>query len=231
MGTIVIIGGTSGVGRALAVRLAQQGESVVITGRDRSDAEGVAAEISAGVSDVRGLSVDLSRPHGIREALSDITHVDHLVVTAVERDLGGVRDYAIARAVNLATIKTVGYVATVSALQDRMAKDASVVFFGGISKDFPFPGSINISTVNSALSGMVAAIARELAPIRVNSVHPGIIGDSPFWSGRQEMIQSDRARTLTGRLATTDDVVDAVVFLMRNRSANKVALSVDGGFV
>jgi NAD(P)-dependent dehydrogenase (short-subunit alcohol dehydrogenase family) len=75
-------------------------------------------------------------------------------------------------------------------------------------------------------------LAVELAPIRVNAVHPGVVGDSPYWVERPGQIRERwRARTPTGRLATMADVADAVVFLLENRSVNAVDLRVDGGIL
>ena len=64
-------------------------------------------------------------------------------------------------------------------------------------------------------------MALELAPIRVNAIHPGIVGDSPFWAGKPpEVLEGYRRRTPTGRLATMADIVDAVDFLLENRGVN-----------
>jgi NAD(P)-dependent dehydrogenase (short-subunit alcohol dehydrogenase family) len=77
----------------------------------------------------------------------------------------------------------------------------------------------------------VHALAVELAPIRVNALHPGIVGDSPFWSGKTEAIERVKARTPIGRNVAMADIVDAVDFLVRNRSVNGIDLYVDGGWL
>jgi NAD(P)-dependent dehydrogenase (short-subunit alcohol dehydrogenase family) len=79
---------------------------------------------------------------------------------------------------------------------------------------------------------MVHTLATELGPIRVNAIHPGIVGDSPYWSVRPpEVLEAVRKRTPTGRLVTMRDVVGAVAFLLENRSVNGVNLAVDGGWL
>jgi NAD(P)-dependent dehydrogenase (short-subunit alcohol dehydrogenase family) len=89
-----------------------------------------------------------------------------------------------------------------------------------------------VATVNAGVRGLVNTLAVELAPIRVNAVHPGVVGDSPHWRDKPEKVLAGlRAKTPTGRLATMADVVDAVDFLLRNRSVNAVELSVDGGWL
>jgi NAD(P)-dependent dehydrogenase (short-subunit alcohol dehydrogenase family) len=105
------------------------------------------------------------------------------------------------------------------------------VIFGGLAKERPYPGSTTVSTVNGGVSGMVNALATELAPIRVNAIHPGIVGDSPFWTEKTQAVDAVKARTPTGRNVAMTDIVDAVDFLLRNRSVNGVDLYVDGGWL
>jgi NAD(P)-dependent dehydrogenase (short-subunit alcohol dehydrogenase family) len=104
-----------------------------------------------------------------------------------------------------------------------------VVLFGGRAKDRPYPGSTTVTAVNGAVSTMIVAFAIELAPIRFNAIHPGIVGDSPYWKDKN--LDAVIARTPTKRLATMADVVDATVFLLENRSVNGVNLYVDGGWL
>jgi NAD(P)-dependent dehydrogenase (short-subunit alcohol dehydrogenase family) len=79
---------------------------------------------------------------------------------------------------------------------------------------------------------MVHALAVELAPIRVNAIHPAIVGDSPYWSQKPEaVLEGFRSRTPLGRLVSMQDVVGAVAFLLENRSVTGVNLPVDGGWL
>lgn len=180
----------------------------------------------------RGLALDLSRPREIAGALADVGHVDHLVLAGVSRDENRATDYDIAAALELVTLKLVGYTEVVHVLRQRMTDDSAIVIFGGQAKERPYPGATTVATVNAGVRGLVNTLAVELAPVRVNAVHPGVVGDSPYWRGKPEEVLSGlRARTPTGRLATMADVVDAVDFLLRNRSVNAVELSVDGGWL
>jgi len=225
--TLVVIGGTAGIGRRLAQRAVARGDEVILSGRDADAAQSVAKEVGA-----RGIGLNLTRPAEISAALADLGKVDHLVVAAIERDLNTALDYDIGRAINLVTLKLVGYTEVVHTLAPRMSRDGAVVLFGGLAKDRPYPGSTTVSTVNGGVMGMVHTLAVELTPIRVNAIHPGIVGDSPFWSAKPpEVLEGYRSRTPTGRLATMDDVCDAVEFLLRNSSVNGVHLNVDGGWL
>ncbi len=228
MTTLLLVGGTSGIGLEICRRYAAEGWSVLLTGRDRARAEEVAADLPG---NARGLALDLAEPESVAGALADVGAVDHLVLSAIARDASSVAHYDVAGARYLATMKLVGYPAVVSALADRLARDGSVLLFGGRAKDRPYPGSTTVSTVNGGVTGLVRTLAVELAPRRVNALHPGIVADSPFWSGKQEATDRVREHTPTGRNVTTADIVDAVDFLVRNRSVNGIDLYVDGGWL
>jgi NAD(P)-dependent dehydrogenase (short-subunit alcohol dehydrogenase family) len=226
-GQVVIVGGTSGIGLALAQHYAAEGADVVVTGRDLARAETTAGSLGGTAS---ACCFDLADPLGIREALEGVGPVRRLVLAAIERDENTVRDYDVARALRLVTLKLVGYTEVVHALASRLGEEASIVIFGGLAKDRPYPGSTTVSTVNGGVGGLMRALAVELAPVRVNVVHPGIVGDSPAWRDKpREMLAGIESRTPTGRLASMEDVVDAVVFLLENRSVNGTELYVHGG--
>ncbi len=226
--TVVVVGGTAGLGRGIAQLYADEGRRVWITGRDAQRCESVAKEIGG---DTRSVALELSEPESIAAALADIDHVDHLVLSAIDRDANTVKDYDIAAATRLVTLKLVGYTEVIHALLPRLSEEAAIVLFGGLAKDRPYPGSTTVSTINGGITGLMHSLVVELAPRRVNVVHPGIVADSPFWSGKTEATERVRDRTPTGRNVAMADVVDAVDFLLSNRSVNGVELLVDGGWM
>jgi NAD(P)-dependent dehydrogenase (short-subunit alcohol dehydrogenase family) len=228
-GAVVVIGGTHGIGREVAGHYAAQGRQVVLSGRDAGRAKGVAAEIGG---DTSGIALELSEPEGIAAALGGVGPVRHLVIAAIERDENTAREYDVARAVRLATLKLVGYTEVIHALLDRMDEESSIVLFGGLAKDRPYPGSTTVTTVNGGISTMIHTLAVELAPIRVNAVHPAIVGDSPYWRDKPApVLEAFRSRTPLGRLVSMRDVVGAVAFLLENPSVTGVNLPVDGGWL
>jgi NAD(P)-dependent dehydrogenase (short-subunit alcohol dehydrogenase family) len=228
-GAVVVIGGTHGIGREVASHYAERGRRVVLSGRDAARAKSVAGEIGG---DTSGIALELSEPEGIAAALAGVGPVEHLVIAAIERDENTARDYDVSRAIRLATLKLVGYTEVVHALLDRMGEDGSVVLFGGLAKDRPYPGSTTVTTVNGGISTMIHTLAVELAPIRINAVHPAIVGDSPYWRDKPApVLEAFRSRTPLGRLVSMRDVVGAVAFLLENPSVTGVNLPVDGGWL
>lgn len=228
-GALVVVGGTSEIGKELARHYAAAGRRVYVTSRDAGRAAEAAREVGG---ECVGLSLDLSQPHAIAGALAEVGDVEHLALVAVDRDENRAREYNIDGALNLVTLKLVGYTEVVHALLPRMRPDGAVVLFGGLAKDRPYPGSTTVSTVNGGVMTMVHTLAVELAPLRVNAIHPGIVGDSPYWAGKPpEVLERYRSRTPLGALATIHDVVHATIFLLENRAVTGVNLRVDGGWM
>lgn len=227
MRTSLVIGGAShGVGGVIARRLARGGGEVIVTSRDASRAEASAKEIG---TTARGIAVDLSRPKGIATALDSVTEVDDVVITAIEPIPITLREFQIEAAIRSVTIKLVGYAEAVRSLHDRFRPGAAVVLFGGLAKERPYPGSTMVTTFNAGLTGLVKTLASEIAPHRVNAVHPGLIGDSPRW--RDVTDHPHIAATPIGRLVTMEEVADATEFLLRNTGMNAHDLHIDGGIL
>jgi NAD(P)-dependent dehydrogenase (short-subunit alcohol dehydrogenase family) len=224
-GSVVIVGGTRGIGRELARTFARRGREVVLTGRD----EGRAQEVAADVGGARGIGLDLAAPDEIAARLEGLGPVEHLVLAAIDRDANSAREYDLERALRLVTLKLVGYTEVVHRLLPVMTRDASILLFGGLAMERPYPGSTTVSTVNGGVTGMVHTLAVELGPIRVNAIHPGIVGDSPMWRDNEAMLESVSQRTPLGRPVTMDEIVGACLFLLENGGVSGVNLAVDGG--
>jgi len=227
--TVLVVGGTAGIGLEIVRHYAGQGREVVLTSRDADRATKVAEEVGGRTS---GIAVDLAQPERIAGQLSAVGNVGHLVIGAIERDDNTVRDYDVTRATYLTLLKLVGYTEVVHALLPRTNDDGAIVLFGGLAKSRPYPGSTTVSTVNGGITGMVRTMAVELAPIRVNALHPAIVGDSPYWQAKPDaVLDTFRSRTPGGRLVSMQDIVGAVTFLLENRAMNGINLHVDGGWL
>jgi NAD(P)-dependent dehydrogenase (short-subunit alcohol dehydrogenase family) len=228
--TILIVGGTSGIGLELAKDVIARGDQVVITGRDDENCRAIAEGLGPSASSI---ALDISEPEAIAGQLAGLGRIHGLVLAAIERDANTIREYDIARARRLVTLKLVGYAETVHTLLDRLepSRETGIVLFGGRAKDAPYPGSTTVSTINGGVEGLTRTLALELAPIRVNAIHPGIIGDSPFWAGKPEgVLDQYTSRTPGDELATMGDIVDATQFLLRNQGISGENLHVDRGW-
>jgi NAD(P)-dependent dehydrogenase (short-subunit alcohol dehydrogenase family) len=228
-GAVVIIGGTSEMGKRIGKHYAEQGYEVFVSSRTGESAEAAANEIGP---TAKSLTVDLTKPHDIAGALEDVGPVKHLVIVAIERDNNTIDDFNIEGASDLVTLKLVGYPEVIHALRGRLGDDSSIVLFGGLAKERPYPGSTTVTTVNGGISTMIRSLAIQLAPIRINAIHPAIVGDSPYWAATSpEVLEGFRARTPLGRLVRMDDITHATVFLLENQAVNATNLNVDGGWL
>jgi NAD(P)-dependent dehydrogenase (short-subunit alcohol dehydrogenase family) len=225
--SVVIVGGTRAIGQEIARHYAGLGETVVLTGQDPAN---VAAAVKSVGGATTGATFDLSDPASIAEALSAVGPVRRLVLAAIDRDQNTVADYDIVKAIRLVTLKLVGYTEVVHTLRTRLTDDASIVLFGGMAKERPYPGSTTVTTVNGGVVGLTRTLVEELKPLRVNSIHPGVVGNSPYWSEKPAAVAKYTGETPIGRLATMAEIVGAVVFLLENTAVNGVDLIVDGGW-
>ena len=229
-GSVVVVGGTRAIGLELVRRYADAGFDVVLSGQAQDHVDAAIATLAGSPGKVSGVVFDLARPETIASALAGVGPVHRLALVAIDRDQNTTRDYDIARAIHLVTLKLVGYTETVHTLIDRFTEDASIVLFGGMAKERPYPGSTTVTTVNGGIVGLTRTLVEELKPLRVNSIHPGVVGDSPYWAEKPAAIARYSSETPLGRLATMAEVVDATWFLLENGAVNGVELIVDGGW-
>jgi NAD(P)-dependent dehydrogenase (short-subunit alcohol dehydrogenase family) len=227
-GSVIVVGGTRAIGLELARHYVGAGDDVIITGRDPDNISAAVEELGGGRS--LGSRFDLAEPETIASALADVGPVRRLALVAIERDQNSVAEYDIAKAVRLVTLKLVGYTEVVHVLRDRLTDDASVLLFGGMAKERPYPGSTTVTTVNGGVVGLTRTLVEELRPRRVNSIHPGVVGNSPYWREKTAAVERYASETPIGRLARMDEIVDASVFLLENTAVNGVDLIVDGGW-
>ena len=226
-GTVVVVGATCELGKHLAKHYAGKEHCVVVTSRDLGRAQATAKEIGG---DCVPVAVDLAQPHQIAAAFAGVDDVLHLALVGLHRDENKVREYNIDEALKLVTLKLIGYTECVHVLSSKMSEDASILMYGGLAKDQPYPGSTTITTVNGGVAALINSLAIELSPIRVNAIHPGQVGDTPAWMAKpKEVLDNLRSRTALGRLVTIEDVTHAAVFLLENRGVTGVNLRVDGG--
>ena len=114
-GAVMVVGGTSGLGLEVARHYVEAGRRVIVTGHRPEHAPTVAKELGG---PTEGLVFDLTEPATIASAVADVGPVDHLVLAALERDQNNVKEYDIAAALRLVTLKMVGYTEVVHALAE-----------------------------------------------------------------------------------------------------------------
>jgi NAD(P)-dependent dehydrogenase (short-subunit alcohol dehydrogenase family) len=229
--TVVVLGGSSGIGLATAKAATAEGARVIITGRSRERLLDAQKEIG---ESVRTVALDVADEAGTRALFAELDRVDHVFITAgtvlFDRKLGP--DSASLHPAIDMRFWGAFYAAKFAAT--KMSAGGSITFMSGTTATRPLPGA----SVSTASCGAVEAFARslavDLAPIRVNTIQPGLV-DTPFLDvlgdKRDSIIAEYSKRLPVGRPGRPEEIADAVLFLMKNGFVTGITLTVDGGGV
>ena len=228
--SVLIFGGTSGIGLATGVAAQASGAAVTVGGRDRDRAAHVALDHGLAGS----FAADLGDPEVIRDGLSAIGRVDHLVMTAGSLTIGKVMDADIRLLRRAYDERVWSIVEVLRTLGERLAADASITLVSGALTHRPDGnGTAIVASACAALEVLAQGLALELAPRRVNTLSPGPI-DTPL-IGKAMGDQADAYMRMVAeshplqRWGSADEAAAAVLFLMTNRYMNGAVLHVDGG--
>ena len=232
-GTVIVIGGSSGLGLAVARHCLTAGASVVIAGRSPARLHDAAAGLAC-PDRLRTVVADIGDRAQVAALLEQAGAVRHVVVTAADLPYGPVAaltEEAMMRAVRS---KFLGPFFVAQHAAARMNDGGSITFTSGIAAYRPAPGGALAASVNGALEAMVRAFALELAPVRVNAVSPGWV-DTPIWAGlatpeAKQARFADLASRLPGRRAgTAEDVARAIGYLIEDDFVTGTVLHAEGG--
>ena len=228
--TIVILGGSSGIGLATAEQAMAEGARVIITGRNRDTLDGAAARLG---NRVRAVALDSSDEAGMRKLFDDLESVDHIFSNAgsVVRDAKLTADIATMR--GAMDVRFWGAVYAAKFAAPKMREGGSIVIMSGTSAVRPIPGAAIGSASCSAVEGLARSLAVDLAPIRVNAIRPGLI-DTPLVDrlagpNKDALIKTFVGNSPAKRAGRADEVADAVLFLMKNEYVTGTTLIIDGG--
>lgn len=223
---ILIVGGTSGIGLAIASRLAADGESVVIVGRDKVK---MAAALSVIGPLARGELADATDRQALDALFVRQRRIGHLVLVAAGGGGGGafpqIRGEVLKRGFEG---KFWAHWNAAQASLASLQPTGSIIFITASASRHASPGMSGLAAINGALDCMVPSLARELAPIRVNAVSPGIISTA-WWSDKPELFKTLGETAPLARAGTPAEIADAVAFLIRNAFVTGITLDVDGG--
>ncbi|MEV6269748.1 SDR family oxidoreductase [Kribbella sp. NPDC051936] len=227
---VVIVGGSSGMGRALAAELVAQGSEVTVAGRSADKLDDVRRELG-----VRTVAMDVGVEQDIERLFAVTGPVSHIVTTAA--DVGGayqpIAAYDVRAARSAVDSKLLGPLLLAKHGAPLLEPGGSIVFTSGIAAYRPGPRASLLAALNGALASLAAALAVELAPLRVNVVSPGWV-DTPIWQdvagdAAPETLAAMAARLPVGRIGRTQDIAAAIIALLRNGFITGTVLHADGG--
>lgn len=228
--TVVIFGGTSGIGLAAAIQAKAEGAHVTVIGSDATRAEQAACD--HGLDAWR--AADVTDSNAIYAALADIPKVDHLVLLAGTYVVGKVLEAGIDLLRQAFEERMWASVHAIQALGERLSKEGSITFISGMLSERPNGhGTAVLAAACAAMEALARGLALELAPIRVNTLSPGPI-NTPIFSkalgeGRDAFVAALEQSLPLHRLGSATEAGAAVVFLMTNGFMNGATLHIDGG--
>jgi NAD(P)-dependent dehydrogenase (short-subunit alcohol dehydrogenase family) len=232
---IVAVGGTSGIGLAVALEALDEGASVVVASGHPERVERAQAELALRSPQRTAAQIlDVTSEAAIKAFFEEIGPFDHLIYTAGDDlPLGplAVTDLRQARA--RFEVRYWGAVASVKYALKSLRKTGSIVLTSGFSATRPRAGWTSQASIQSAVEGLTRALAVELGPIRVNCVSPGLTR-TPRWDAwsdgaRQAFFNGEERRLPVARIGAAAELASAYVYFMKNTYATGNILSVDGG--
>lgn len=230
---IVIVGGTSGIGFAVASAAIADGARVVVASSQVAKLEAAVERLGDAAS---GFAVDVTDPADVERAFEALGAFDHLVFTA--GDWGGLRRGAVAdldveAARGIFGVRFWGALNVVKSAQTRIAPAGSITLTNGMIAHRPRPGAAVSSAMAGAVEHLARGLAVELAPVRVNCVCPGFIRtevwDAILPDAREARLKEFTKSQPLPRAGDPAEAAQAYLYLMRAGFTTGQVLKVDGG--
>jgi NAD(P)-dependent dehydrogenase (short-subunit alcohol dehydrogenase family) len=230
---VIVLGGSSGIGLATAKAAAAEGAQVIIVSGNQHRINEAIASLPAAA---KGYAVDLSKEQSIKDFFNQTGIFDHLIYTAGENlNLDIIAETDISKAHDFFNVRYWGAFTAIKYGVPNILPGGSISLISGTANARPGKGWALASSICGAVEGLVRAMAVELAPIRVNSVVPGVI-QTNLWNSlseadREGLYQSMKDSLLLKRVGQAEDVALAFVYLMKQQFGTGQNIIVDGGTV
>lgn len=226
---VVVIGGTSGIGLAVAGAALADGAKVVVASSNQANVDTAVKELGSGAS---GAALDVKNEGDLKRFFGDVGSFDHLVYTAGDwgpRGSVAFADIDLAAAANAFTIRFWGALAAIKHGHGQIVTGGSVVLTDGLLGHRPQKGAAVMSAMLGGIEHLTRSLAVELAPLRINAVCPGLI-----LTDRNKKIPEEMLKRWTGtaplpRAGEPAEVAEAYLYLMRGGFTTGQVLFVDGG--
>ncbi len=220
---VLIIGGSSGIGKATARLAASAGAEVVIASRHEESLREARTEIGGNVS---SCTVDVRDPRSLDACFEANAPFDHLVVTATDVRPATFLEVDVDDARQIFEVKFWGQFTAAQLAAPCIRSGGSITLFSGVAASRPVVGMSVIAAADGAIEALVRSLAVELSPIRVNGIAPGFVDTHDMDASRKSELSN---RLPARRMGEAADVARAVVSLMENTFVTGIVLTIDGG--
>jgi len=230
---VVVVGGSSGIGLAVAQQAASQGAKVVIAS---SNAERVQKAVECISGEAEGQAVNVSDEGAVAAFFAKLGSFDHLVFTAGDTlQLNELVATDLTKARHAFELRYWAALAAVKYASPHIRKDGSIVLTTGVAGQRPHKGWTVVASVCGTIEAVTRALAVELAPIRVNAVCPGVVRTNLWQSmnadAREHLYESVGKSLLVGRVGEACEIARAYLFLMLEGYSTGQTVVLDGGAV
>ena len=228
---LLVVGGGSGIGKAVARAAAAAGARVHIASRDLAKLEAAAAEIGAGAD---CSAIDMTDEAAVETWAAALPPIDHLVISASSAAHGRFAEVGTDAIRKMFDAKFFGPYVVAREVLPKIADGGSITFFSGVLSRRPGENCSGLGAVNGAVESLAIALALELGPqIRVNCCSPGMVRSDAYAAipaeAREEMYRSTGESLPLGRVGSTDEIAQAVLFMMTNGYLTGQVIDIDGG--
>lgn len=225
---IVVIGGASGVGHAVAAAALEAGARVVVGSSQASRVEAAAQRLGPGAS---GHAVDVKDEASVAAFFEAVGPFDHLVFTAGDwgHMFGATRDLDIEVSKARMEVRFWGAARAAKYAIRQIAPEGSINLTGGMLAHRPMPGAPLVTASANTTEGLAMGLARDLAPVRVNAVCLGLIVSEQVQQMGEAMIKGFTANLPLPRGGTVEEAAEAYLYLMRATYVTGQIVRVDGG--
>lgn len=230
---VLVIGGSSGIGLAIARRAHAFGASITIASRSTERLEAARGVMG---SDIAVYKLDASNAAQVNETFKSFRELDHVVSSIPSHSpVGALESLDLSVARTALDLKLFGNVNVARAAARCVVAGGSITMIAAISSRIGSPGMSLLGAANAAVESLGRNLASELAPIRVNVISPGIV-DTDYWAHldpgqRRAMLRDAASKLPTGRVATADDIATIATALMSSRNITGAIVDVDGGML
>ncbi len=228
--TVVVIGGSGGIGLETARRARAEGAKLILTGRNPERLQHAANELDA----LSTAAFDATDPAALERFFRDLpTKIDHVMVTAGRPYYGRLVDMDFAQARRALDEHLLLYLQVARGAAGKVRSGGTLLFMGGTGGRHPRVGLVIASTVTAALPALTANLALELAPIRVNLIAAGFV-DTPLSASLLGDELENRRKELRAalpirRVVGPADVAALAVHIMTNTALTGATYDIDGG--
>jgi NAD(P)-dependent dehydrogenase (short-subunit alcohol dehydrogenase family) len=228
---IVVVGGSSGIGKATAKMAVNLGANITIASRNADKLNAAAAEIGGAVQIA---PLDMTDEGGVKAWAKGLGRVDHLVISASSAAHGAFSELPTGDLRGMFEAKFTGPYVTAREVLPSLTEGGSIAFFSGVLSRRPSAGATGLGAVNASVEALTKGLALELAGrARVNCISPGMVATEAYEGMPQEardaMYAEVASRLPVGHIGQAEDIAQAVIMAMTNRYLTGAVLDVDGG--